>query len=84
MVSLLLSLVIAALAAPGILLHYLSRLPDAPACPACRAVTCEAVSRVTPVLGDRLWAVLDATPPRNCTECGWRGRMRWRWAPERE
>lgn len=73
-------LVAAALAAPLFLFHYLRRLPEAPACPACRSVTCEAVVRGAPSVMDRAWALLHATPVRSCTTCGWEGRMRWRWA----
>jgi hypothetical protein len=65
--------------APWMLSHYLARLPWAPECPDCRAVTAQA-----PVHGalDRVCALLAATPVRHCARCGWAGRMRWRVAPE--
>jgi hypothetical protein len=83
MLSLLVLLVALALAAPLFLLHYLSRLPDAPGCPTCRAVTCEGRSGFPPSVLDRFCALLEATPVRSCTSCGWAGRMRWRWAGQK-
>ena len=83
MVLIVTSLVLVALAAPVLLLHYLTRLPEAPSCPGCRRVTSE-VDRVRDVWGaDGLWTLLSATRTRRCTACGWEGRMRWRWAVER-
>lgn len=75
--------VLAALAAPVFAVHYLVRLPEAPACPTCRRVTTGTVDRAH-VGAERLLAILWATQVRRCTACGWRGRMRWRWALERE
>lgn len=77
------SLVVVALAAPVFLLHYLTRLPEAPACPDCRRVTCEADGHAHASGVDRLLALVSATPLRRCTACGWQGRMRWRWAVQR-
>lgn len=64
--------------APLLVLRYLQRLPEAPACPTCRAVTRAesvrwSVATLLPILG--------TTYRAECTRCGWRGRMRWRWAP---
>lgn len=68
------------IAAPWVFSHYVGRLPYAPECPHCRAVTGQ-----TPVHGllDRVYAMLAATPVRTCGRCGWAGRMRWRLAAER-
>lgn len=65
--------------APLLLLRYVQQLPVAPACPACRAVTRAepfrwSLAHVLPLLG--------TTYRAECTRCGWRGRMRWRWAPK--
>ena len=60
--------------------HYLSRLPYAPECPHCRAVTGQ---RQAAGVADRLAALLAATPVRHCARCGWAGRMRWKLARER-
>jgi len=67
-------------AVPWTLSHYVHRLPYAPECPCCRAVTAQA-----PAHGvlDRVCALLAATPVRHCARCGWAGRMRWRLAHER-
>lgn len=64
-------------AAPLLVLAYIQRLPVAPACPSCRAVTREIDRSWLP-----LWVVqlLSTTYLGECTRCGWRGRMRWRWA----
>lgn len=65
------------IALPVALCLYLQRLPVAPACPSCRAVTREV---------SRGWSSLQMVPALattflgECTRCGWRGRMRWRWA----
>ena len=67
-----------ALAAPAAMMHYLNRLPYAPECPHCRAVTAQRAGGPGP--WDRLWSGIAATPVRRCTRCGWQGRMRWRWA----
>lgn len=76
------SVVLVALAAPVFVLHYLTRLPEAPACPDCRRVTCDAGRRPRATGLDRLLALGSATPVRRCTTCGWEGRMRWRWAAQ--
>jgi hypothetical protein len=64
---------------PGALSRYRSQLPAAPACPGCRAMTigCPEVWLFTHVLPS-----LADTVRRECTRCGWRGRMRLRLAPE--
>jgi len=83
MALILATVAIAALAAPVFALHYLTRLPEAPACPTCRRIT----TQHEPGRGtgtDRLFAVLSTTQVRRCTVCGWQGRMRWRWAMLRE
>ena len=66
-----------ALAAPFLLLAYVQRLPVAPACPTCRAVT-RAVDREC--LAGAARSLLPATYVGECGRCGWRGRLRWRWA----
>ncbi|HEU4457383.1 MAG TPA: hypothetical protein VFR81_30215 [Longimicrobium sp.] len=68
------------LVAPLAASHYLARLPYAPECPRCRAVT-SPPSRIG--AADRLYARLAATSVRRCGRCGWGGRMRWRLAEER-
>lgn len=67
------------LAAPFLLIHYLQRLPFAPACPQCRGVT---VGDAGTAPLDRLCAALAHVGVRSCRRCGWQGRMRWRLAPE--
>jgi hypothetical protein len=62
------------------LTQYVLRLPYAPECPHCHAVTGQTAA--DGVL-DRACAVLAATPVRHCARCGWAGRMRWRLAHER-
>lgn len=66
-----------ALAAPLLVSAYIQRLPVAPACPTCRAVTRHSDRHWIAV---QLFSVLPATFVGECTRCGWRGRMRWRWA----
>ncbi|MDB4947786.1 MAG: hypothetical protein JWM27_435 [Gemmatimonadetes bacterium] len=68
-----------AAAASFAVLHYVHRLPVAPECPRCRAVTAE---RPRGTALDRLCGALAATPVRRCGRCGWSGRMRWRWAAQ--
>lgn len=65
------------LAVPFVLLAYFQRLPVAPSCPLCRALTRERESRwgALPVV-----TLLPTTYLGECTRCGWHGRMRWRWA----
>ena len=70
-----------ALFAPWGALHYLSRLPYAPECPRCRAVTGQPPAPAGAL--DRLFGLLSATPVRDCARCGWAGRMRWRLAAQR-
>lgn len=67
-------------ALPFLLQRYVERLPVAPACPSCRSVTRETASRM-PAL--HLLPSLAVTFVGECGRCGWRGRMRWRWAPRR-
>lgn len=64
-----------AVAVPLLVGSYLGRLPEAPACPECRALTL-----ARPEAGWFLIARLVPVTLRECTQCGWRGRMRWRWA----
>ena len=78
--TIVMSIVLAALAAPFLARHYLTRLPYAPECPHCRAVT-SAHSGLGAL--DRICAVAAATPVRSCARCGWAGRMRWKLAPQR-
>lgn len=61
-------------------LHQLSGLPYAPECPTCRGLTCATIrlSRV-----DRVLAACGGADARQCTRCGWQGRMRWRLATAR-
>jgi hypothetical protein len=65
---------------PRLISHYLGRLPYAPECPDCHAVTGQATRHGA---ADRICALLAATPVRTCARCGWAGRMRWRPAYER-
>jgi hypothetical protein len=69
----------AAFAAPLVAQLYVRRLPVAPVCPACSSVAREIDS------GDllRFLPLLATTFVGECSGCGWRGRMRWRWAPRR-
>jgi hypothetical protein len=75
-----LALAFASLVVPLLLYAYHARLPWAPSCPCCRAVTREVGSG---------WSALALVPSfastsvSECGSCGWRGRMRWRWARER-
>jgi hypothetical protein len=78
--TIVLCLALAAVAAPGLAALYLARLPFAPECPHCRAVTSPHRGRGAV---DRLVAVMAATPVRKCARCGWAGRMRWKLAPQR-
>lgn len=58
---------------------YLQRLPDAPWCPGCRSLTRgdDALNALAYLLPS-----LASTAVRECGSCGWRGRMRLRFAPE--
>jgi len=69
-----------ALTMPRAVSHYQARLPYAPECPHCHAVTSQ---RSADSAFDRLCATIAATPVRSCARCGWAGRMRWRPAFER-
>ncbi|HEY0016255.1 MAG TPA: hypothetical protein VGC13_08045 [Longimicrobium sp.] len=73
-------LMAAMLAATWFAAQYMVSLPYAPECPACKRVTaqCTRTSRA-----DRLFAQLSGADARQCTRCGWAGRMRWRLAEER-
>ncbi|HEX9938550.1 MAG TPA: hypothetical protein VGB15_15540 [Longimicrobium sp.] len=74
-------LVLIALAAtPWVASHYVGRLPYAPECPYCNAVTGQTAPHGWI---DRIFATAAATPVRSCSRCGWAGRMRWRLAQER-
>jgi hypothetical protein len=59
------------------LCQYVQRLPVAPACPCCSAVTRMTHSGPDPL---RFVPHLVATSHGECTRCGWSGRMRWKWA----
>ncbi len=67
-------------AVPFLLRFYLERLPAAPDCPTCGAVT-RTAEHVW--LGSFVLAALTTTAVQECTLCDWRGRMRWRWAARR-
>jgi len=65
------------MAAPVLLERYFRQLPIAPACPACRSIARQIG------LNSFLFGLIPAfgrTFPAECTVCGWRGRMRWRFA----
>jgi hypothetical protein len=64
-------------AAPFLIHRYVRGLPVAPACPSCSAITRETRAAVDPF---RVIPHLTATSLGECTRCGWRGRMRWKWA----
>lgn len=70
------ALFVAVVMLPVLLQWYVQRLPQAPGCPTCRVTTrplqeC-ALERMVPLFA--------STSRGECTRCGWRGRMRWRWA----
>lgn len=65
---------------PALVRRYVGRLPEAPECPGCFAVTRMAEGGWLPSFLHRRFPI---TAVRECTRCGWRGRMRWRWAPRR-
>jgi hypothetical protein len=76
------ALCLALIAAAPFLIHkYVRQLPVAPACPCCSATTRQA-SHAADLF--RFVPHLAATTLGECSQCGWRGRMRWRWAPRRE
>jgi hypothetical protein len=67
----------AMLAAPLLIERYLRQLPPAPACPDCRAVA-RAIIAEGLLTG---WVPeISRTFLAECSRCGWRGRMRWRYA----
>ena len=71
------ALAVLLLLAHRLLQRYRERLPLAPTCPHCRALTRplgsgELLARLLPLLAD--------TCRGECVRCGWRGRMRWKWA----
>ena len=74
------SAVAAVLAGYSLLSAYVRSLPRAPACPDCRSVTRAAAEALGTM---RLPGSVAVTEKRECTRCGWRGRMRWRWAVRR-
>ena len=80
MLTIVLCIVLAAVAGPVFATYYLVRLPYAPECPHCRAVTS---AHLGGGVVDRLCAMAAATPVRSCARCGWAGRMRWKLAPQR-
>jgi hypothetical protein len=59
---------------------HLTHLPVAPRCPDCRATTRENAATTTL---DRLFGEVGHASARECTRCGWAGRMRWRLAVRR-
>lgn len=73
-------LVVMMVLVPRTLTQYVHRLPYAPECPHCHAVTGQTAAHGAI---DRVCALLAATPVRHCSRCGWTGRMRWRLAHER-
>ncbi|CAN5725233.1 hypothetical protein BH23GEM8_BH23GEM8_23250 [soil metagenome] len=73
-------LVMALLASPFLVHQYVARLPWAPTCPSCRAVTREVLSRWSAIAFVPSFA---STSLSECGVCGWRGRMKWKWARER-
>jgi len=70
---------LAVLILPASFDQYVRRLPDAPRCPGCRALTRGSGG---PGLVAALLPVLATTMIRECSVCGWRGRMRLRFAIE--
>lgn len=64
---------------PSLTERYVRRLPDAPWCPGCRALTRGQAEGGVMAL---LLPALAATVRGECQRCGWRGRMRLRLAPE--
>ena len=80
MLSIVFVLLVAGMLASWVLTRYVGRLPYAPECPHCRAVTGQ---RLAHGRLEHLYARMTATAVRSCTRCGWAGRMRWRLAPER-
>ena len=73
-------LLVMAMLFPWMLARWVGRLPWAPECPHCRAVTGQ---RPADDRLEDLYARLTATAAHTCTRCGWAGRMRWRLAAER-
>jgi len=80
MIAVIFVLLIAAAMAPWVLAYYLDRLPYAPECPHCGAVTADGWPRGWL---DRACGRFTATAFRTCACCGWAGRMRWRLATQR-
>lgn len=70
------------LAAPFLIDRYLRQLPEAPTCPSCRGV-----ARQAGIPGSMIFSLpvpaFARTFVGECGRCGWRGRMRWRWARSR-
>lgn len=80
MMLFLVTLCLLVVATPVLAKLYLKGLPQAPACPACLALTRAASD------GRRIGLLLQnagVSAVRECTCCGWRGRMRWRLAHRR-
>ncbi len=77
---LLIGLLTAGTALPALLQRYAARLPEAPACPACRGMT----SRARPgwLMRRILTALFTYATIRQCVRCGLRGIISWRWAAE--
>ncbi|MBW3630024.1 MAG: hypothetical protein KY464_12095 [Gemmatimonadetes bacterium] len=68
--------VIVVLMFPAMVQLYVHRLPEAPSCPTCQRTT----RPISECYAARWVPALAATSVGECTRCGWRGRMRWRWA----
>jgi hypothetical protein len=66
---------------PTLVDRYLQRLPDAPLCPGCHALT---RGPNEPGMAACLLPILATTVFRECLTCGWKGRMRLRFAAEGE
>jgi hypothetical protein len=64
---------------PSLFDRYLQRIPDAPHCPGCRSLT---RGEDGPGVVALLLPALAATVIRECSACGWKGRMRLRLLPE--
>jgi hypothetical protein len=64
---------------PTVFERYVRRLPDAPICPGCRALTRASSAAGLAAL---FLPMFSTTVMRECGVCGWRGRMRLRLAAE--
>lgn len=80
MLAMVLVLLVMVITVVWMLSRYVGRLPYAPECPHCWAITGQRPAHGWP---EYLCERLTATAVRTCARCGWAGRMRWRLAPER-